>query len=411
MASPSKGLKTLVAESSPQSLRDLNKEFYARDQSQCKETFKAIQGATTEAEKQQMLDQALEYFMAVSEKETDLYQSKLGSVCQTKEEVQALEQEKSIRKAERLRWNTVKTSPKGVNDMEFMSFNEKFNTYKCELAREANVAYPFTAEQLKSGTFWKDSSFISASDPNEAVFECAKVDLVENTGATKAEDKFTETLVKTDPATLREEVYAETLVIDTEVPEQGAWSATPECAALTGEELGFYNTFWVPTEKFALDTKLDETRPAVWRVYTRTDIIKADVVTKKQEATLSFRASRGPLSAALVNKRINRMAAYFTKHKFVQRRIAAPTATFFEEKMKVMTPEDVKLVVDNHQSYEANFVNALAATGEKFTENFVNQSTFKFASPEAKAKKDQAMAVRAVDRIQAIEAIRAQYAQ
>ena len=71
----------------------------------------------------------------------------------------------------------------------------------------------------------------------------------------------------------------------------------------------------------------------------------------------------------------------------------------------------MKLVVDNHQSYEANFVNALAATGEKFTESFVNQSAFKFASPDAKAKKDQAMAFRAVDRIQAIEAIRAQYAQ
>ena len=53
--------KIAVAQESPQSIREFTKQIQVRDQTECKETFKAIKNATTDAEKNAILDQALEY--------------------------------------------------------------------------------------------------------------------------------------------------------------------------------------------------------------------------------------------------------------------------------------------------------------------------------------------------------------
>ena len=47
--------KIAVAQESPQSIREFTKQIQVRDQTECKETFKAIKNATTDAEKNAIL--------------------------------------------------------------------------------------------------------------------------------------------------------------------------------------------------------------------------------------------------------------------------------------------------------------------------------------------------------------------
>ena len=71
--------KKTVSQESPQSVREFTKQIEVRDQTECKETFKAIQSANTAAAKNDILDQALEYFMQKAVEEEKQYHSKLKS--------------------------------------------------------------------------------------------------------------------------------------------------------------------------------------------------------------------------------------------------------------------------------------------------------------------------------------------
>ena len=51
--------KIAVAQESPQSIREFTKQIQVRDQTECKETFKAIKNATTDAEKNAILTKRL----------------------------------------------------------------------------------------------------------------------------------------------------------------------------------------------------------------------------------------------------------------------------------------------------------------------------------------------------------------
>jgi len=117
-----------------------------------------------------MLDQALEYFTSKAEGKREQYYAKLGSLCPTCEEKQSLHNEKIIRLAERERWSTAKNSQLSVNDLVFVPHNTNFDGFKKTLASSVHISYPFTKEQLQSGSYWKDNSMISPYDANEVVF-------------------------------------------------------------------------------------------------------------------------------------------------------------------------------------------------------------------------------------------------
>ena len=119
--SPGKFKKT-VSQESPQSVREFTKQIEVRDQTECKETFKAIKNAQTTEEKNAILDQALEYFMQKAAAEEKEYFGKLEQVSKTKEEVAGLAREKEVRTNEKLRWARKTDS----NKMEFVSLNPTF---------------------------------------------------------------------------------------------------------------------------------------------------------------------------------------------------------------------------------------------------------------------------------------------
>jgi len=360
-----------------------------------------------------MLDQALEYFTDKAEGKREQYYAKLQSLCPTSEEWQSLDHERSIRLAEKQRWSNVKSSQNelSVNDLIFVSHNENFSGFKKTLAAFVHISYPFTEEQLQSRSYWKDNSMISPYDANEAVFPLLKAVWVENPDATKPENMFTEAYVKVDPTTLREQVHSNKDIFDTTLNEDrhgnglNAWEMFSKGVGLSEMELAFYETFWKPTDKFALNTSLDEERVASglneWKMFA-IDIIENDVCTSKQDAIFASRSSRGPLSAKLVRKSVIRLAEYFSKHKFIHRRIIAPGDFFFTERVSVQTPSDYAAIVKKHQDLEAAFFASLVKEGSSFTEIFGSEKEFKFKSPEAKTFKDGRMALRAMERAKKI---------
>jgi len=395
------------------SLKKFSKPTYIRDHTECKETFKAIGGEGEWARKQNMLDQALEYFTGKAEGKREQYYEKLQSLCPTSEEWQSLDHERSIRLAERQRWSNVKSSQNelSVNDLIFVSHNENFGGFKKSLAAFVHISYPFTEEQLQSRSYWKDNSMIAPHDANEAVFPLRKAVLVENPDATTLENMFTEAYVNVDPTTLRKQVYSNKDAFDTALDEErngnglNVWEMYSKGVGLSETELAFYETFWKPTDKFALNTSLDEERVASglneWEMFAM-DTIKNDVCTSKQEVIVASRSSRGPLSAILVRKRVIRLAEYFSKHKFIHRHIIAPGDVFFTERVSVQTPSDYAAIVKKHRDLEAALFARLAKEGAPFTETFGSEKEFKFKSPEAKTFKDGRMALRARERAKKI---------
>jgi len=171
-----------------------------------------------------------------------------------------------------------------------------------------------------------------------------------------------------------------------------------EDTGLSETEINFYNNFWIRSDRLAFDTALDEERVArglnAWEMFDK-DIIKNDVCTELQEDVMTSRSARGPLSAKLVSKRVSRLAIYFSKHKFVQGSIDAPSDTFFAERVEVQTASDVVANFKKHQELESAFFETLVAKGETLTETFGTQKQFIFKSKKAKMHMDERMAFRA----------------
>jgi len=253
---------------------------------------------------------------------------------------------------------------------------------------------------------------ISPYDANEAVFPLLKTDLVHKPNATKAENTFTEASVKLDPTTLREQVYSSKDVFDTALDEKrlanglNAWEMFNESVGLSETELIFFETFWKPTDKLALNTSLDEERVAKdlneWKMLAL-DIIKNDVCTSKQEAIIASRSSRGTLSAKLLRRRVRSLVEYFSKHKFIHCRVIAPADIFFTERVSVQTPSDYAAIVQKHRDQEAAFVASLVEDGSPLTETLGLEKQFKFKSSGAKKSMDRRMALRARERAKKIK--------
>lgn len=101
-----------------------------------------------------MLDRALAYFTGEAVGNSELYYSKLRALCPSEDEAKGIKLEKTIRLAEQKRWSIVKISKQelSVNDLEFVSFSESFSGFKRSLAVSVHISFPFTEEQLKSGS-------------------------------------------------------------------------------------------------------------------------------------------------------------------------------------------------------------------------------------------------------------------
>jgi|EP00942_MAST-04A_sp_MAST-4A-sp1_P004961 hypothetical protein len=404
--SPGKFKKT-VSQESPQSVREFTKQIEVRDQTECKETFKAIKNAQTTEEKNAILDQALEYFMQKAAAEEKEYFGKLEQVSKTKEEVAGLAREKEVRTNEKLRWARKTDS----NKMEFVSLNPTFNTYKSALAKEVNTAYPFTAEQLKSGSFWLSN--VNVADPNEAPFACAHYELQEDESAKKIEDRFSEVSVSTVAESLRDLVYSEQGEFETAVEGVCAWGEGLATLDFSDENKETFESFWTPKGDGFFDTSLDEKRAAIancWRYQPRTDVIAKDVMTKKQELLFKQRQARGPLSEKRIAQRIAKMTKYFNKPETYPTASNPPTS-FFQERVEVLSKSDLPAILAKHQAYEDNFVNTWASKGEKFVVEknvWAVQKSFSFKSDKARALKDAQMKKRSDVRVAAMAALREQ---
>jgi len=177
-----------------------------------------------------------------------------------------------------------------------------------------------------------------------------------------------------------------------------AWEMFDEDTGLSETEVNFYNNYRTRSDRLAFDTALDKERVALglnaWEMFDE-DTIKNDVCTESQEVVLASRSARGPLSAKLVSKRISRLTEYFSKHKFVQGSIVAPSAIFFAERIEVQTASDVVANFKKHQELESAFFETLVAKGATLTETFSPQKQFKFKSKKAKMQVDERMAFRA----------------
>eukprot|EP00943_MAST-04B_sp_MAST-4B-sp1_P008401 g8401.t1 len=402
--SPGKFKKT-VSQESPQSVREFTKQIEVRDQTECKETFKAIQSANTAAAKNDILDQALEYFMQKAVEEEKQYHSKLKSLSNTKEEIAAFAQEKEVRANEKRRWAR-KTD---TNQVEFVSLNPAFNTYKSTLAKAANTAYPFTAEQLKSGSYWLPN--VNVADPNEAAFACERFELKEDTSAQKLEERFSEVSVSTVAESLRELVHSEQGEFETSVDGVCAWGEGLPALEFTDTDKEVFESFWTPKGNGAFDTSLDEKRAAVancWRYQPRTDIITSDALTKKQALLVKQREARGPLSEQRIARRIAKMTKYFNKPENYPA-ASAPAASFFQERLEVLSQSDMPAILSRHREYEDNYVNALAAKGAELVvekDVWAVQKSFSFKSEKAQALKDAQMKKRTELRVATMAALK-----
>ena len=391
--SPGKFKKT-VSQESPQSVREFTKQIEVRDQTECKETFKAIKNAQTTEEKNAILDQALEYFMQKAAAEEKEYFGKLEQVSKTKEEVAGLAREKEVRANEKLRWARKTDS----NKMEFVSLNPTFNTYKSALAKEVNTAYPFTAEQLKSGSFWLSN--VNVADPNEAPFACAHYELQEDESAKKIEDRFSEVSVSTVAESLRDLVYSEQGEFETAVEGVCAWGEGLSTLEFTDENKETFESFWTPKGDGFFDTSLDEKRAAIancWRYQPRTDVIAKDVMTKKQDLLFKQRQARGPLSDSAIRRRKLKMTYYFQKQykkKSLSKKTIRLNQGILGECVKVLTREMMPAIVAKHLKYEEDFLNKWATRGEKHTSYFISSprvTSFIFKSAKLKKLKDTQM--------------------
>ena len=188
------------------------------------------------------------------------------------------------------------------------------------------------------------------------MFECVRAELKEDQSAKKLEDRFSEASVSVVPESLRELVHNETAEFETTVDGACAWGNGLPSMEYTDADKENYETFWTPKGDGFFDTSLDEKRASIancWRYQPRTDIIANDVLTKKQESLVKQRDARGPLSQKAMTRRIARMTKYFNKQE-KYKSTDGPSASFFEEKLEVLSESDVPAILAKHKEYKTS---------------------------------------------------------
>jgi len=160
-----------------------------------------------------------------------------------------------------------------------------------------------------------------------------------------------------------------------------------------------------------------------WRNF-KTDIIKDDLITKKQESLINFRKTRKPLTKLQVERRLQRMARNFAIRRSVPKfmtprtttetKVQPPCAEFFGECLNVFSEKDVPIALEKYKLAEENQVKKMVDLGSKYTVlQRVNgkvvtpaPTAFEFTSPQQHAIKDQVMHKRDEERIKKMAEIR-----
>jgi hypothetical protein len=217
--------------------------------------------------------------------------------------------------------------------------------------------------------------------------------------------------VSTVAESLRELVYSEQGEFETAVDGVCAWGEGLPTLEFSDADKEAFESFWTPKGDGAFDTLLDEKRAAFancWRYQPRTDIITSDALTKKQALLVKQREARGPLSEKRIAQRIAKMTKYFNKPENYPA-ASAPAASFFQERLEVLSKSDMPAILSRHQEYEDNYVNALATKGGKFVvekDVWAVQKSFSFKSETAQALKDAQMKKRTEVRVATMAALK-----
>jgi len=173
------------------------------------------------------------------------------------------------------------------------------------------------------------------------------------------------TLGVTSPNELREKLYSEKkdLIFTIDAPQDAPllFKQKPEEIAEEQEKY-FYSKLGNSTEEPAFDFEVKQ-----WGC-TPENVIRDDIVTKKQEKLLAQRAARGSVSTETIETRRVKLLKYFKLHKFAGNKAWKLSSKFFViEAVKVQSPEDRKNVIQKHKEEEAELRQKLADEGSPFT--------------------------------------------
>ena len=367
-----------------------------------KSIIASVRKGSTLEEKGKILDEGLNNILSNDPNDTfdTLILEPFSVDSKTEEAFEELKIFKAKHAAEVERWTKAEETQVTVNELPFETVNRLF---------------PVFVKLLKKTQFYvRPIEDIKVDDPNEAIFSISKAELQENENADKIEDRFSEASVSTIAESLRELIYEEKDEFDTSVEDgKCPWGDGNPRIEFKEEDKNFFESFWTPKGDGFFDTSLDEKRAAIancWRYQPRTDVIAKDVMTKKQELLFKQRQARGPLSEKQIAQRIAKMTKYFNKPETYPTAINPP-ASFFQERVEVLSKSDLPAILAKHQAYEDNFVNTWASKGEKFVVEknvWAVQKSFSFKSDKARALKDAQMKKRSDVRVAAMAALREQ---
>lgn len=382
-----------------------------------------IKNAKTDQEKNTLLNKALAKAKENGRNVMKTRFDNLRKVCKTDEEKSELAKTVKIREAEEARWAAASS---GVNSLQFPVFTDGF-AQDCPNLRGTKPRRSLTKEEITNGIWGIENMHLNPVDVNARAFPLRTYAVNYKTTS----DPLSAVAVEeqTVASTLRSKVYEDDMQFWQPVTGEAAWKVSTVAEPMTIQEKSF-NDSWTTTQlcpylsdesKFV--TEITGEAHCGWRVF-KDDIIKADVVTKKQMEIINFRKNRTPLTKVQLDRRLARMAKnfairrsvpkYLSPRTSVESKVQPPCAEFFGECINVFMEKDVKTACQKYKLAEENQVNKLVEVGSKYTVlQRVNgkvvtpsPTAFDFKSPQQHAIKDQVMHKRDEERIKKMAEIR-----
>jgi hypothetical protein len=231
-----------------------------------------------------------------------------------------------------------------------------------------------TEEELNQGEWGIEHKKLEPNDVNSNTFPLARYTLDDTIELNGKDELSIVSPNKVSPDELRNDLYdSDTTMYSEEdaasVADLSLNSSIPE-SKLTEDEINYFNYGWqvslhlgsssgssnseestfldsskepVSTASTGksdtmMDTSIDENRLCQWKYFVKTDIITVDKTTSKQKEIWKLRDEKGKLASKTILNRRRKLAKRFN--------CALPNETFFQECLKVASPEerDAKLL-------------------------------------------------------------------
>lgn len=142
--------------------------------------------------------------------------------------------------------------------------------------------------------------------------------------------------------------------LDMRIPADGVW-APLDCDPFTDEDLQHYHAWSSSLHPCEGPLDMDVPETGAW-VEAELDVIKMDITTAQQEATIATRQQRGPPSKRAILHRRAQLAARF--------KCTGPAASFFSgDVLVVVRPEDSPAFWAMIRAKEAGLLRALESAG------------------------------------------------